>query len=826
DFTDGAADNGNFTGIFEFSGGGDGDYFIRKQGTTELGVAAVGYVGGAGTFQADTWYRLVYTVDSGGIGRSTYLNGSLIGNNNSNNTLDYTRGSLNTTFGVFQDDTLGEQSRVIVSTIALYDDRLTPEEVTFLSTPGNSLVLPEPAELTWTGATSGEWSQNPLTSPKNWVRSSDGTTEDDFEDLDVVLFDDSSSVTTVDISNGDVQPAGVTFDTTTNNYTLTGSNGITGATGILIDGEANLRIENANSHSGDTDHVTFGDLVLAHPQALQNSRLITYEGNNYVFDGITSVKLGGLEGNGDIVLENSSSAPLTMTVGNNNTAANHTAGISGSGSFVKASGGLQTLSGINSYSGGTTVSGGVLCAGDISAFGSGSVTADSTVEFAIADGLESTVSNDFTLGGGTGIVRMFGSFASGHGAPTPGTVTRLTGKISGGSVDRTFRFGDTNIAFEHDNVIILDNPANDFVGLMQQWRAVLAFTSDGALGDPENDILIDCANYNGGLRFAADSTLGSTRTITLASSEVISSGTFTGAIDGPVTGAGNLRKLGEGTLILNHAANDYAGVTQVNEGTLQIDGTLAAGGTVTVDEFGTLGGNGTIERAVSVIGTLSPGASVGTLNVGSTTLGGTFMVEIDGLNGDQLVVNGDLDLSGAVLDVVVLGGGFTEASYVIGTYSGALTGSFASVTPGYSVTAAGGQIVLQEGSASGFDTWASAKGVSGFEDDSDGDGLANGIEFVIGGEPAAGAGSDSSGLLPTVSYDAGTDELVFVFRRMPEAAYLNPGAEYNTSLDGTWTTAPAGSVIGTDGDAELVEVRLASSLAIDGKLFCRLAVSQ
>ena len=30
DFTDGGADNGNFTGILEFNSGGDGNYFIRK----------------------------------------------------------------------------------------------------------------------------------------------------------------------------------------------------------------------------------------------------------------------------------------------------------------------------------------------------------------------------------------------------------------------------------------------------------------------------------------------------------------------------------------------------------------------------------------------------------------------------------------------------------------------------------------------------------------------------------------------------------------------------------------------------------------------------
>ncbi|WP_193210661.1 SUMF1/EgtB/PvdO family nonheme iron enzyme [Luteolibacter marinus] len=152
DFTDGGADNGNFTGLFEFSGGGDGDYFIRKQGTTELGVAAVGYAGASGTFRADTWYRLVYTVDSGGSGRSTYLDGTLVGTHNANNTLDYARGSLGTSFGVFQDDTLSEQSRAIVSTIALFDGPLSAPEVAALGSAGNPLAAGNQAPAISEGA--------------------------------------------------------------------------------------------------------------------------------------------------------------------------------------------------------------------------------------------------------------------------------------------------------------------------------------------------------------------------------------------------------------------------------------------------------------------------------------------------------------------------------------------------------------------------------------------------------------------------------------------------------------------------------------------------
>ncbi|HEY1121725.1 MAG TPA: hypothetical protein VGE67_09000, partial [Haloferula sp.] len=99
-------------------------------------------------------------------------------------------------------------------------------------------------------------------------------------------------------------------------------------------------------------------------------------------------------------------------------------------------------------------------------------------------------------------------------------------------------------------------------------------------------------------------------------------------------------------------------------------------------------------------------------------------------------------------------------------------------------------------------------------------------EFVIGGEPAPGAGSNSAALLPQASYNKATQELVFVFRRTAESAYLNPSVEYSTSLLGTWNLAPAGTVIGNAGGVDQMEVRLPSSLAPNGKIFARLKVQQ
>ena len=101
---------------------------------------------------------------------------------------------------------------------------------------------------------------------------------------------------------------------------------------------------------------------------------------------------------------------------------------------------------------------------------------------------------------------------------------------------------------------------------------------------------------------------------------------------------------------------------------------------------------------------------------------------------------------------------------------------------------------------SAFDAWvgpsAGGKGLTGeaaaFDADPDGDGLPNGIEFVIGGEPnPANPGSNSRALLPTAV--ASGNDLVFTYTRTHAAAYLNPVVEFDADLQGMWTTATAGN---------------------------------
>ncbi|QJE97462.1 beta strand repeat-containing protein [Luteolibacter luteus] len=284
--------------------------------------------------------------------------------------------------------------------------------------------------------------------------------------------------------------------------------------------------------------------------------------------------------------------------------------------------------------------------------------------------------------------------------------------------------------------------------------------------------------------------------------------------------AAHLTKTGTGTMLMN-AANGYTGNTTVTAGVL--------GGT------GSVAGPLIVEAA----GTIAPGTSAGTFAAGATTILGTYACEIDGGNTDTLAVTGDLDVSGGTLAVSQLAAA-TLPNYVIATYSGSLTGAFATVTglpSGYSLSyATPGQIIITSGGVSDpYSDWASANGIpgAGGSVDSDGDGIANALEFVLGTDPS-GPGSDSNANLPKVTTDA--TYLNFEFRRtdasMSLAASQQPYVEYGSSLSG-WTKAVAGAPVATpvvintvnDGAGagiDVVTVRIPRALATGSKVFARL----
>jgi subtilase-type serine protease len=115
---------------------------------------------------------------------------------------------------------------------------------------------------------------------------------------------------------------------------------------------------------------------------------------------------------------------------------------------------------------------------------------------------------------------------------------------------------------------------------------------------------------------------------------------------------GSLIKSGAGRLMLT-GDNTYRGPTTVNGGLLAVNGSLTSA--VTVNDSGTLGGNGRIAALTTHSGgTVAPGNSIGTLHVsGDVTFaaGSTYAVELSPTRSDQIIAGGTATISGATVSL-------------------------------------------------------------------------------------------------------------------------------------------------------------------------------
>ena len=146
-----------------------------------------------------------------------------------------------------------------------------------------------------------------------------------------------------------------------------------------------------------------------------------------------------------------------------------------------------------------------------------------------------------------------------------------------------------------------------------------------------------------------------------------------------------MTQAGTGTTIFT-GANSYAGLTNVNAGTLLINGNQSgATGLTSVASGATLGGTGTIGGNVAVAdgGTLAAGSGgVGALTInGNLALGSTSQLAFEfgqanvpgGPLNDLVNVGGNLTLDGTVNVTQTAGGSFGPGVYRMFNYSGLLT---------------------------------------------------------------------------------------------------------------------------------------------------------
>ncbi|MGC2781478.1 MAG: autotransporter domain-containing protein, partial [Bradyrhizobium sp.] len=152
---------------------------------------------------------------------------------------------------------------------------------------------------------------------------------------------------------------------------------------------------------------------------------------------------------------------------------------------------------------------------------------------------------------------------------------------------------------------------------------------------------------------------------------------------GTIGGSGLLSQIGAGTLTLT-GASTYTGATNVQSGTLIVDGSIAASSLTSVNGGATLSGQGTV-GALKVLagGVFAPGSGTAGSSMtvtGSLALqsGAFYMVQINPTISSSANVTGGATLGGSTVKVIYANGSYVAKQYTILTAAG-VSGTFGSL---------------------------------------------------------------------------------------------------------------------------------------------------
>lgn len=414
--------------------------------------------------------------------------------------------------------------------------------------------------------------------------------------------------------------------------------------------------------------------LTASPGGIANAGTIAITGNRI----ITTLALSGVTGSTIMLGNGPVAGSLTLVQSGNST----NAGVmSGAGNFTKDGVGTYALSAINDFTGRTTIA-----AGTLALQGSGAIAASSGVA---ANGI-------FDIADTTGGARI--QSLAGNGSVVLGarrlTISNASESFAGSIV------GSGGVTISGGTQTLTG--ISSYAGGTRVANATLVVARDVALGLGTAVVNLDSAT----LRFTQNTVTA--RTFLVDGPSRIDTGAATLGLSGPVR------------------VNGASGYTTAMAGNFRLTGALDIGVAGLVVQTGaTLRGIGTFNRTLTVLGTLAPGNSPGTMTFNAPLIiapAGTLAIDIDGLgtgagagNYSRIVVAGvgNSFTAGGTFTPVLRGitGDATNAyTPAIGTSfafiqaEGGIIGSFANIAQPTAGLAPGAR----------FDVVYGANGITGF----------------------------------------------------------------------------------------------------------------
>jgi len=443
---------------------------------------------------------------------------------------------------------------------------------------------------------------------------------------------------------------------------------ISGVGSLVQQGTDVLTLTNTETYSGTTT-ISDGTLALSSTGSIADSSSVIDNGT-FDISNTAGASINTLAGSGNV---NLGTQTLTLAQASDTFAG----AINGNGGGLALNAGTEVLTGSNTYTGSTTINGGTLQLGHGGT--SGSITSDVIDNGTLVlDRSDDVVFGNAISGSGNVVQNGSGTLTLSNSNTYSGGTTVNAGTLSG----TTGSFGSGAIA---DNASLVLSQSND--GTLTN---TISGTGSVSVNGGGTITLSGNNSYSGGTTVTAGTLVGDSSSL---QGDIVDNATLDfqqtsdGSFAGALSGNGTLISSGSAVLGLTGDSSAFAGSTQVNGGTLQVDGAL--GGSVDTASGATLGGHGTLGGDVTIESgaTLAPGDASGTV-IGTLTVGGNltmrqgsfFNMDVGAAgavlgtigSSDGVIVNGNLSLNGVTLNVNDTGT-MGPGIYTLFNYSGTLT---------------------------------------------------------------------------------------------------------------------------------------------------------